>query len=543
MASLERAPLELLQYIIYKHLKRSSSDPFEYQSTLARIAPASALMRHISTEILYRDITIYNDDNNSILEQQGDRTFIHISHLTQFVHCLTLDNFLKIRSIHIHCRSNFNKFEYSELYNKLLHFWTRRQHCIELINFDIDNMRKNQTILQQLAKHSCEVVEENDEVDLQSSYGSKGKNKLANLSNWSILNAQELSNLPLTSPSLKTLDIFVEAVFGDEFLPHQHLQLQNLQQLNLNTTLSTQCFLQLNLCMPSLKKVSISYSHSFNKPAIDFKDYQRMIDFNQLTDLELKFNCLHDDCTCINQFYHNLAHQANDDMTPNFSKLKKLTIINHNSKNQVSNLQQYVYLISNQFPALFNKFPNLEYLYLNVNEFIKNDQCKINWDNFVQSIKLLPNLRDLTIVDFFKWWIPTIQLTRASLINTCGCDQCQSIRQEFQKMALHDEKNHFTHNFTDFVSESNHEPAPSHLDMARKCNSKFLSYLFTAHQSQFHQSIIYSMSTFYFRKVFGDGHLLTQFQELLRHNQLNKLAQKLKDNNNRLVINFGGVLV
>ncbi|KAI3406797.2 hypothetical protein KGF56_000402 [Candida oxycetoniae] len=558
--SLQGLPLELLQNIFNHQLEQISSDPINHQSSLIALASTSRLLNSIVNIKLYSDITIYDDDNYSIVEKGQNRTFIHIKKLAKFVEYLTIGNFHKINSIHIHCKSNFNKFEYIGLYSKLSYFWSKYHHCIEFINFDIDNIRKNQTLLQYLSTNCYQVVEENDEVEaayqLQESFGfefDKVVNRVVNLSNWSILNVEELSTLPLTNPNLKTLDFFIEAGFVNETLPgnllQQQLVLSNLQSLNLNTTLSTQYFLMLNLKMPNLSKLSISYSHTFNRPAINFDDYH-MINFDKLTDLELKFNCLHSDCTCINGFYHALSthcippssSSSSSSSQHNYTKLKNLSIINYNSKNQVSNLQQYTFLMSNQLDSLFLKFPNIRYLYLNVNEFIKNDQCKINWLKFTKSIQLLENLRSLTIADFFKWWIPTIQSTRNSLVNTCSCFKCHSIKQTFQQMASYDEKNNYTHNFTNFVPEDI-EYGPS-IDLVKKCNSKFLSYLFTRYQSQFYQSIIYSMSTFYYRKqCSGNNDVFTQFQELLRHNQLNLFASKLKGKNNKLIVNLGGVLV
>lgn len=554
--TIQYLPLEILQNIIYKQLRQLLALPSEYQQNLASLAATSNCLHQLANAQLYQKITIYDDDNCNVISTKEStiRTYIHIKHLSTFVYNLTLDNFLKIQSIHIHCKSNFNKFEYTALYNKLLHFWNITQHCIELINFDIDNIRKNQTILQHLAKNSYEVMEENDEVVGNQFNG----NKITNLLNWSILHVQELSQLAtVVHPNLKTLDFFIEAILGDEDVPReQTICLPQLEQLNLNTTLSTQCFLQLKLQMPSLKKASISYSHSFNKPPLNFDDFH-MINFDELTDLELKFNCLHSDCTCINNFYHALSHQhrSNNNTLQNLTRLKKLTIVNHNSKNQVSNLQQYAGLVSNQLNALFNKFSNLEYLYINLNEFIKNDQCKINWTNFSDLIQLLSQLETLIIPDFFKWWIPTIQLIRHPFINTCACLECNEIRRHFLQMAQYDEQNNFTHNFTNFQFEPQGENTNQlvNIDLVKKCNSKFLSHVFNAFQSQFHQLIIYSMSTQYFRNKYENTHeggganddddVLAQFQTLLRHNHLKKLAEELKGEHNNLTVNCGGVLI
>lgn len=128
--------------------------------------------------------------------------------------------------------------------------------------------------------------------------------------------------------------------------------------------------LSLNPEVPNLQKFQFLL-HSFNKPAINFHDYQ-MIDFDKLTDLELKFNCLHSDCTCINEFYHELSQNSHY-----FTKLRNLSIVNHNSKNHLSNLDQYAFLLSNQLSNLFSKFSSLEYIYIRVNEFVKMTEVRL----------------------------------------------------------------------------------------------------------------------------------------------------------------------
>lgn len=521
---------DLLESIINRQLRDILPTPCEYQSTLAAVAKTSKLFNELANTRLYREIVVYDDDNQSVVENDNC-TYIHISQFDKFVESLTMQNFLRIKSIELHCKSNFSKYDYSALYEKLGNFWSHTQHNIEFINFDIDNIRRNQTILQFLSKDSYEIMEENDEVE--ASIGPK-QSKVWNLTNWSILGAQELNTLPLWSPNLKTLDFFIETIIGDVQFPTQRVKIPNLEQLNLNTTLSTQCFLSLNPEVPNLQKVSISYSHSFNKPAINFNDYQ-MINFEKLTDLELKFNCLHSDCSCINEFYHELSQNSH-----HFTKLRNLSIVNHNSKNHLHNLDQYAFLLSNQLCNLFNKFTSIEYIYIRVNEFVKNDRSKIDWNNFNKSIQMLPRLRKLIMADFFNWWAPSIQLTRNMIVNTCNCQECHNVKSLFQQMAAYDEDDHYTHNFDKFTADST-QVMPNHIDLVKKGNSKFMSHLINHYKSQFHEQIIYSMSASYFRE---DGsHSLAPFKTLFTHGQLNQLATSLKVGNPCLKVNFGGIVM
>ncbi|KAF6056522.1 hypothetical protein FOB60_001039 [Candida parapsilosis] len=521
---------DLLESIVNKQLRDISSSPCEYQSALASVAKTSRLFNQLANARLYREIVVFDDDNESIVEND-DRTYIHISQFNKFVDSLTIHNFIKIRSIQLHCKSNFSKYDYSALYEKFGAFWSFTKHNIEFINFDIDNIRRNQTILQFLAKDSYEIIEENDEVE---SRGGSKQSKIWNLTNWSILGAQELNSLPLWSPNLKTLDFFIETIIGDVQFPTQRVKMPNLEQLNLNTTLSTQCFLSLNPEVPNLQKVSISYSHSFNKPAINFNDYQ-MIDFDKLTHLELKLNCLHSDCSCVNEFYHQLSQNSHY-----FTKLRNLTIVNHNSKNHSSNLDQYAFLLSNQLGNLFSKFTSLEYIYIRVNEFVKSDRSKIDWVKFNKAISMLPHLRSLIIADFFNRWAPSIQLTRNMMVNTCNCQECHGVKSLFQQMAAYDEENHYTHNFDKFAFDSTQETS-NHIDLVKKGNSKFMSHLVNHYKSQFHQSIIYSMSASYFRE--HDDEKLAPFKTLFKHGQLKHLAGSLKVHNPTLKVNLGGIVI
>ncbi|KAI5951349.1 hypothetical protein KGF54_004423 [Candida jiufengensis] len=534
--NLQNLPLDLLEVIINDKLQLISSNPVDYQNSLTSLSNTSLLFNQLSNLKLYSNITFYDDDNKLIITHENNRTFIHINQFNSFVNSLTLNNFLKIKSIHINCKSNFNKFEYNQLYTKLNRFWNIIHHSIEIINFDIDNIRKNQTILQHLTKHNYyKIVEENDEIDYNLNTKSS---KLYNLKNWSILNLQELNSLPINNNyNLKALDFFIEIIIGDESTPNHKINLPELEQLNLNTSLSTIAFHSLDLNLPNLNKFSLSYSHTFNRPPIDFNQLASKINFENLLELEVKLNCCHSDCSCINQFYKELSNNS-DALT----KLKKISIINYNSKNQTSNLEQYTYLINNQLNPLFTKFNKIESFYININEFIKNDRCKIDWKNFTKSTSLLPSLTDLVIVDFYNWWLPTIQLTRHSLINTCNCSECHYLKSNFQKLANYDEHNNFTHNFKNFKQTQEQELFSNNIDLGKKSNSKFLSYILNNFKTQFNQSIIYSSSISNYRH---NSKILfyEEFKSLLKHNLLNEYINFLRNGKEVLVINLGGVLV
>ena len=66
--------------------------------------------------------------------------------------------------------------------------------------------------------------------------------KLCNLSNLSILKVQELNQIPCHNPNLKNLNLFIEGNFMDEYIKDRVLNLEQLEILQLNTTLSTKVF-------------------------------------------------------------------------------------------------------------------------------------------------------------------------------------------------------------------------------------------------------------------------------------------------------------
>ncbi|KAI5960150.1 uncharacterized protein KGF55_004873 [Candida pseudojiufengensis] len=536
MIDLQYLPLDVVNIILTDTLSKSSYDSIDYQNSLVSLSYTSKFINQLTNSRLYSNITFYDDDNQTIITRNSNRTYIHINKFNEFVNSLTFENFLLIKSIHINCKSNFNKFEYNTLYTKLNQFWNKTHHSIEFINFDIDNIRKNQTILQHLNKHNYyQIIEENDELDNYSSNFTISK--LYNLKNWSILNVSEFMNLPINNNyDLKTLDFFIELIIGDESLPQNVINLPELESLNLNTSLSTLTFLQLNLNLPKLSNFVLSYSHTFNRQPINYQNFREKINFENLTNLEIKLNCCHSDCSCINQFYQELSQDSHK-----LTKLENLSIINHMSKNQSSNLEQYSYLINNQLLQLFTKFSQIESIYININEFIKNDRCKIDWKNFTKAINILPNLKNLKIVDFFNWWIPTLQLTRNSILNNCSCNQCLQTKFKFQALANFDESNNYTHNFSKFNHNEN-ESSTTNLDFNKKSISKFYSFIINHFKTQFNQSIIYSNSLNKFRNQ-NEMLFSAEFKQLLNHNLLADYVNLLKYKNDKLVVNLGGLLI
>ncbi|KAG7666212.1 uncharacterized protein J8A68_000234 [[Candida] subhashii] len=542
--SLIELPNDILDIII----SQSSSD-------LSSLSSVCKSLKHLINPILYKHILIYDDDHSfmKINNDSNIQSFIHISKLSQFINSLTISNFKLIQSIHIHCHSNFAQFDYYQLYHILNSFWNLTNHSIEFINFDVDNIRKFQSINQYLHNKNCtDIIEENDEELAWTNVPTN--NKLVNLKNWSILNIQELHNLPY-NPNLNNLDLFIERNSHGSgcCIPassNLSLNFQLIRSLHLNTTISTSIFNQLSVKCTSLENLSVSYSHSFNQPPLSMESLANKIDFNNLKQLELKLNCLRHDCNCINQFYHDLSLVVD----PYKSKLSKLSIINYKAKNSTNNLQQYNYLICHQLNDLFEKFTKIEYLYFNINEFLKIDQLKIDWNKFLKSIEKLNYLNDLIMVDFFNWWLPSMsqsisqnndnnQSSLQLLLNSCHCSNCNKIRFKFISMSEYDAENNYTHNFNKFNYEEDKDIDNQSINkiIMNKSNSKFLNFIYNQFKSQFNEPLIYGLMIDYFKE--NRGLFQQDFQQLFKHNCLNGLSNQSHQNNNQLRINFGGIIV
>ncbi|CAI5757062.1 unnamed protein product [Candida verbasci] len=514
--SLLQLPGEIIDLIISKQLKSVCN---YYQDDLSNLSKScKSLNQYINSNYLYKHIIIYDNDNSSIKKNKNKNksncVFIHINKLYIFANSLTIENFINIKSIQIYCKSNFNCYDYSHLYSKFNQFWKIVQHPIEFINFDVENIRKFQSINQYLLNMAhTDVLDENDETSDVTIYN----NKLLNLKNWSILNIQELINLlPNDNDKLEILDFFIETY--NNYIPANHyLNYENLKVLNLNTTISTKLFKNLSINIPKLQSLSLVYSHSFIELPLKFSDLENKIDFNSLKYLQLKLNCLHPNCNCINEFYEELSKNKQD-----FTKLQTLSIVNLNSKNSTNNIQQYQNLINFQFAGLIEKFTNLKKLFFNINEYSRIEG--INLNQFFNNIKSIKFLDSLIVVDYFNWLPDNYR----NGINGCKCGDCVKSRSLFTQLSNYDAGNNFNHNFKNFqyVDEQS-----SDIIILNKHNLKFISFLIGLYKKQFENQIIYpSLKEF---------HKINEFNELkslLKHNFIDG-----KEGIDGVNVNLGGI--
>ena len=517
MLSLTELPIDILRLIL---------DQSENNLALSQ---TNKLLNYLVNGKLYKNIIIFDNDNKSIMDQHllEGRTFIHIHKLELFMNSLSIRNFRHIRTFHIHCKSNFNLFNYESIYAKFNAYWKYLDHPIEFINFDIENIRQKQTINQYLTnKNFASIIQENDEIDIDTQ--DDDNCILNNLQNLTIFNEHDMIHR-----RVENLNLFFENKFNRTI----NIELENLRVLQLNTTTSTKFFINSNIKCENLQKLGITYSHSFRENKLQLSQLSN-INFNKLHDLELRLNCYHPDCDCISDIYQELS-QIND-----FNELRRLSIINRNSKC----LAKYDNIINNQLSSVLQKFSKLNYLYINLNEF-SNNSTLLNLRRFFNAFKD-SKLECLEIYDFFNYWFPSMALYD-NLVNDCKCKECCKSRKIFNAMAEYDAANNYVHSFDDFsfnadendddddaIADTNSDNATVWLN--KNCNAKLLSYIINQLQTkQFNQPIIYSMNVKYYRK---QDDLFEKFQELFKHSCLNFLTQELKNvNTNFKAINFGGI--
>lgn len=113
MLSLTDLPIDILRLIL---------DLSENSHSLSQ---TSKLFNYLVNERLYKNIVIFDNDNEAIVKQRllQRQTFIHIDKLDSFMNSLSIRNFRHIRTFHIHCKSNFNLFNYDLIYAKFNTYW------------------------------------------------------------------------------------------------------------------------------------------------------------------------------------------------------------------------------------------------------------------------------------------------------------------------------------------------------------------------------------------------------------------------------------
>lgn len=587
-------PQELLPPLLYDTagLPQLSNLPVEIlsdifsqvsQNDLVSISCVNRKFHRLVLPRLYSTIVIVNDEavgyfNGSRPEankkspstRHFSSTVMKVSSLNKFASTLTVDNFKQIIKIVIQAQSTLIAYDYFPLYQKLYNLWDLvPNHPILFLNYDINNLRNFQSFNQYIYNSSSHFIEDAC-VNLPQNL------KINNLKSWTVFNFDELFQLPHNN-NLINLNVFIENNSWSNMTHSPSLSimnnLSNLEGLYLNTPIATSKVLSyLNNCkvtnpdfqLKNLRRLSITSSHSYkDNSLLTFELLNNIIDLQRLKKLEFKINCIHHDCHCIIDLFHQLDF--------NYSNLEHFILINYKSNNLKQNLNQFNMLL--QSPHFFKMLTPIKSLYLNVNDFIKLDTSDSSKNKFsiaklLNNLTSLPELKDVTIPDFFNNWLFNLPMAFPSLpepldgnedsqryfdllLNRCSCLSCHRTRTRYNRLANFDSQNNYKHEFkkssANLSSHSLVSLSTSRVEFTNT-NINFLNYLISNLKKQFIyvnenlmtiNSVINSS-----KKPFIVNEDLIEFNNLFLHNALKPTIDQIKAKNPHLsLVNFGGIVV
>lgn len=505
------------------------------QNDLVKTSLLSKRLHQISCWKLYNTIYIVSSPI------PGSHTNLNVDHLDKFVANLSVANFAWVQKIKIYAQLAIHVNDYSLLYTRIYKLWDHvPNHGVELANFDISNLRNFQSINQFIRNHSTSYLED-DCVNVHKNL------KINNLQNWFIFNMDELLELPYNR-NLKKLNISFDRVGKTELSIPQNLyyNLNTIEELYLNSTSSTS-YLRSFGTLSNLKSLSVTSSHSYKDLSLlTFGSLSSII--GQLHHFELKINCMHNGCTCINRFFDEMA------VVPN--NIQQFVLINYKSMNLKQNLLQFETLLNN--PNFYRSISTTKSLYLSINDLIKLDSSFSN--NFsikklVHNLKSLKHLEQVNIPDFFNNWLKNVSLIHDNtnmsyfdlILNNCACPDCYKVRRKFLKLSNMDSKNNFKHTFSKKIDlDPNESPIAKKIDF-NKSNINFLNYLISELKKQ---SILISQNLFSINtiinvdeKLFINDDNLHEYKQLFMHSSLNRLLSMMVEGRESLQMNLGGVRI
>lgn len=374
---------------------------------------------------------------------------------------------------------NENENVYQALYDIFL---TRDNNLKTFQNYDQKNLKKFGSLLNYNKDHLVRynfqkykftnLIEDEDDDCEGVNVDALIEQDLLNLKNAVVLGLNELKVLP---KSVEELVIFIEnqyTVSKEKF--HMTFRIfnkfANLKSLHLTNTLSLQQFIsEFQTCVdkPWFKKLqlqtlSITNIHkSVLTPHVDFPQLNSVIDIPNLTNFEIKVNCLaRNACDhCIVKFFIDWYEALQVSSTGR--KLKKLSIIELQSplsgEATLSN-NQWVNLFLNEYDKLSLIFETVESLTLSLDDYplipcttgsnLQNVARKVIVSDEMRKIRrtmynrLLDSLnsqiiRELNIPDFLINWLP---YTNNSWFDSNGvvdyfhsgqCDKCSQTMKHY----------------------------------------------------------------------------------------------------------------
>ncbi|CUM67606.1 uncharacterized protein PRCAT00005306001 [Priceomyces carsonii] len=473
-----------------------------------------------------------------------DYSVLDVEQLDRFVTNLSGDNFSLMNKLVIHSQSNMVSYDYYPLYKKLMVLWESHSHEIYFVNFDIGNIRNFKSLNQFVMGNSMTYLEDEDNFEVHSVYS----NKVRHLKNWIVFNIDELVGLPFNE-NLKDLDLYIEHQnFHNvtEKLNHDILNnLSNLNGLFLDSPASTTEFINVfkgKLRLHNLKKLSISASHNIrDNSMLSFGSVNEVINFDKISEFELKINCIHENCNCIQQFFNDWITRSDD-----LIYVKRLALVNYNSEILPQNLLQFKNCLEEE---LISGSICAEELYLNFSDLIRLEDGCFSMDDLWSKLSNVRGLKKLIIPDFFYTWIKSaahlFETDNATpfdvLVNQCSCELCSKTRGSFMKNS---KKPFFDYQtFLNFESNPQVKYVPEN-----KENLKLLYNLAYGLKTQFRylNQTLFSVNSFLNLddKPVIDNPKLLPFKKLLLHSCIHRLANSLKHDIPTLrLLNLGGITV
>lgn len=475
-------PMNVIDCIV-KHTNRHD------RTNLAMTDP---WFRHAVYESLYQKVEVVDDDIH-ISTLPTACTVIRAQDLSRFAASLTIYNFQYIRQIVINTHRTGDAGGLLALYEKLSYLWNVSRHRILFVIYDVVMLRAAGSLNNYLEHNSFSHTEGEDEVL------TRRHRKLVNVHDWLMADMAEFLAAP-ENDSLSLLRFFVQNNFQQDRINTSEVSetaalsapLHNLRMISslfLHTPLSFLKFVDMlqHIQAPPLllDRLSLTAVHrQVNDAQLDFATIIRHFDLNHLVELELRISCTRrHECqdTCMVRFFDEW--RGYNMITESESRLRKLAVIHHKSPAELPQfkpiLEKYV------FSTLFG---NLEELYVNCSNSSRALLVgRLDLTKVVANLPFVSRLRVLHISSFFHEWVGGLPVLiklsdgqwhsfHHTLCNGCTCDECDSSRGLFTKLAEIDKCNNYSHRVK--VAEVQSIPvAESLVDFGVDANVKFFQYV------------------------------------------------------------------
>lgn len=510
------------------------------QEDLTRLSQTNKCFRFKINQSLYRKILITNEEN----VHHDEYTVIPVGKLDKFAASLNSFNFGFIHSIYFQVNLSLEVNDYQGFYDKICQLWNEQaDHKIYLFNFDCANLRHYQ-LFNALLSSNLTYIEDTGESKLANL-------KINNLQNWIVHDMNEFISLPF-NPNLRHLDIVIDRSLSFLSNPLQSIidsgntirNLVNVESLNLDSPSSVQFLVQLYkecpFAMDNLTSLSLTSSHNYRHPKLDYQELSKFINFNALTDFELKVNCNHTDCQCITNFFNNWFSASQK------INLKKLVLLNYKSVLLPNNINQFNQVL--RYFIFNSKLESLNELVININDFTKplNSTVQFDLKMMIDKLPHLSNLSKLVIPDFFNRHLKQIKpfishFTKDFedkpildlILNHCHCDNCQVTRFNFKHLAQKGYNDNHNYSITECpMGISNN------VNVNDKSTQEFFNYIIINLKNEF-------ASTSYLRKNFHHckSSFTENFIQLINHGIMGDLFKFINTKNDDLHCNFGGISV